>query len=331
VITQVYRLIYLFLPLFLALKLEGCHPFLSRQNSSRQPSEHSSSTVTKTLLSPPVSDQSNPLPPCKLHPEAKTDDLMAFPSPLPTSPTSLSWTRGEGKSLGIGYLGPVESSFSRGTPEYRKVGFMGDDWLRQFLLPLYSAPNGQFQGWIACGWIVTSNPSQKVLLKPELFYPGYSGFGFIVLEEQEGEWLRLRYSDSGDIGNGVAWVRVSHLHLGTVPLGFMRWQDRYQGMIKDHSRLTSDSTKDWGILFFSNNKTHYALRAKPSELAKLVSWIDADHSMLPLKIQGDWMYVRVYQPSNFCIGKWQGTVQEGWIRWIDLQHGNRLSEPYKGC
>ena len=119
------------------------------------------------------------------------------------------------------------------------------------------------------------------------------------------------------------------LMAGKTPLGFVRWRDRYQGMMKENARYGDGS----GYLFFRNLEAPHALRETPSEQSKRIAWIGSDHAIFPLEIRENWMHVQVYQPSNFCQTDWQGKVkaQEGWIRWLDQQQGNCLSEPYKGC
>ncbi len=304
----------------LSLELGGCNLVLQTPNSQApQNVPRSQSTL--------VSEQSASQ--CVPKSSAHADSSLTLPSP-PIPPTKLSWTTPKfDQSIGIGYLGPLLSADAGKNSKYADVRFGDGEWLGQFMLPLYTQPQGSIKGWMACGWLITSD--QKEALKPQLFYPGYSGFGFIVLEERGNEWIKLRYADSDGVGNGVAWVKPSHLQLGTVPLRFIRWRDRYQAMITENFGRATTDTKDWGFFFFRSTNTNHALRAKPSEQSTLVTWIGPEHSLLPLKIEGDWMYVRVNQPSNYCISDWQGRIYEGWIRWMDPQEGNGLAEPYKGC
>lgn len=278
----------------------------------------------------PASEASlDPLIDCRLNPNAKDDDLPAITFPLPQPPKNIPWTRTTQNETGIGYLGPVQRSMTPETPDYLLVGYANEDWIKQIILPLYNAPEGDVDGWLACGWLMTGNPMEQTVLEPALFYPGYTGFGFIVLAEQA-EWLQIRYGGSAD---NTAWVLRSQLQAGLVPLGYISWQDRYQAMITEHNEWITEERADaaWGYLNF-NNAESAPLYASPDSEAEHISPIEPNHSFLPLAIQGDWMRVRVYQPASFCNLEWQGTVEEGWIRWMDAQQGgNQISEPYKGC
>ncbi len=323
-----------FLSFMLAASLGACQ---TSQPLTKTPTVMPSATSPAIAASPTHPQSSNG---CQYRPPANPSN---FPSPpdLPVPPTkpllapvdNTVW--GGSPVLGVGYLGVDKSATLASTPPaYARIGSTDLDWLNQIVLPLYDAPSGQVQAWIACGWLITHQPPGKALLQAKIFNPGYTALGFIALKEQGQEWLQIRYSDRGPM-DGIAWVKMADLHLGAVPLGFARWRDRYQSMmteaIKNQNISKSNRTTDWGFLSFRNSKINHALRASPAIQSDAITWIGPDHSMKPIKIEGDWMHVQVYQPSNFCQDNWQGKVHTGWIRWTDPKQGNWLQEPYKGC
>ena len=246
------------------------------------------------------------------------------------------------KNLGVGYLGPLFDGELRLEKESRPIRFNTFDWIEEVILPLYSSPNGPLLGWMACGQLISGASSPKPL-NPWVFYPGYSGYGFIILdavnvEEEEGwleseQWLQLRYAEPNAEDDGVAWISAEQLDFGTMKLGFISWTQYFQHMIdSDREYADSDQWNDVGTLYFRYGTGDHAVRVEPSEQAAAIAWVEDADSMRPLLIQEDWMYVRLYRPSNFCVmDTWQGTVQEGWVHWITPEHGNELGEPYKGC
>jgi hypothetical protein len=297
-----------------------------------------SSSASPAIAASPTNPQSSAK--CQYRRPANASNFPSPPDlPVPADKPLLApvdsnlW--GGSPVLGVGYLGVDKSaSLVHDPPDYARIGSTGLDWLNQTVLPLYDAADGQVQAWIACGWVISGNPAQKARFQAKIFNPGYTALGFIVLKEQGQEWLQIRYSDRGPMA-GIAWVRTADLRFGAVPLGFARWRDRYQSMmaeaIKNQKITQSNRTTDWGFLSFRNPKISHALRANPTKQSDLITWVGSDHSMKPIKIEGDWMYAQVYQPSNFCQDQWQGKVHTGWIRWTDPQQGNWLQEPYKGC
>lgn len=329
------------LPLTLILNLGGCSQLLSIPLGKFKPiSAESSYSHIPYPYNSPFS--------CHLRPSLQMNSSLSLPNKIPLSPTQTHFIFGGIKTIGIGYLGPLRSSIEPDN-KYPNIGFSeapnssdltNYSWGKRFILPLYSSPNSSVQGWIACGWIVTRHSNEKEIFKPQLFFPGYSGFGFIVLEEYEDEWLKVRYSDAGLIGDGIAWVRVSQLQLSTVPLGFISWRGRYQSQIEDAEQLAAKypdmPSHGVSLVFFHGDQPYpnkrYAVRVTPSDQAEVVHWIDSSHSIEPLEIQDEWMYVRVHQPSNYCLWD-EGTyeVYEGWIHWLTPQEGNLLGEHYKGC
>ncbi len=290
---------------------------------------------------PPIAPSAAQTASCQLSRFGQTQPACQLPPSLPSPiPVTRSSATDWALNMGIGYVGPLTTT----TPQpsaYRRVGFIDDRWLQGVILPLYRQPIPEAvpKAWLVCGWLILNqprNPSPQVW-QSTLFYPGYNGFGFLVLA-QRGEWLRVQYGAANALGDGTAWVRVAELGWGTVPLAFVSWRDRYQSLMQDPTRISSDRTKNWGFLWFrdygdasSARSVSHPLRAQPTAKAKVVAWIRGDYAMLPLEVRDEWMYVRVYQPSNYCTDAPSHQIHQGWIRWMDQQTGNQLAEPYKGC
>ncbi|MEO1347696.1 MAG: hypothetical protein AAFW84_02685 [Cyanobacteria bacterium J06635_15] len=231
---------------------------------------------------------------------------------------------------GIGYLEVTQKAdFQAGIQSEQGVHFYGFDWISQNILPLYDSPDGSLEGWIACGWVIEADhPEMQTPLEPHLIQSGYESWTYIVLQEQD-NWLQFRYSRSGLIGGGIAWISKDDLAIGLVALDLVRWSDEFQ---PNELRSSERNPDTLGWLFFRDRNTSYALQANPSETAALITSIGEDHGIEPLEIQGDWMRVVVVQPRTYCIGSTPDTtVHEGWIRWRDSQSGTWLSYYPRGC
>lgn len=259
---------------------------------------------------------------CKLSPQT-SEAFPELPFDLPTPPAEVNWLEAGSDNLGTGYIGPVETAANPDTPDYLLVGFANADWIKRVVLPLYDAPNGEVESWMACGWLMLGPEAEQAAMEIPLFYPGYSGFGMLVLAE-EGDWLQLH--------DGV-WVLRSHLQASTVPLAYMSWSARYQAIMAEHDNYAADDpAADWGYFSAKTPNTPLALYPAPNAAAAPLAELPPTTSMLPLEMQGDWLRVRTYTPNNFCIEDWQGETREGWVRWMDPnQGGNQIAEPYKGC
>ena len=199
--------------------------------------------------------------------------------------------------------------------------------LNYIVLPLYDAPQGNPQGWIACGRVVQSH-ADRVDAPPLQHYvleTSYQIYSFIVLE-QSGNWLRIRYSATGPIGEGTAWIHQDHLQFGDAHLTFIPWEEELEPSAEDFTRYAGN-----GGHYFRHGGISSALRQKPAQDAAVVTAIGENHGFDILKIQGDWMYVRVMQPTSYCESEWDGTVHQGWIRWQDNAQGNRIYYYPRGC
>jgi len=59
----------------------------------------------------------------------------------------------------------------------------------------------------------------------------------------------------------------------------------------------------------------------------------ANRVVTPLEWRGEWLRVRVRQPSSYCLAAedWDGSVREGWVRWRDRLKGPWVSIWSRGC
>ncbi len=201
--------------------------------------------------------------------------------------------------LGVGTLAPVASD-------------KGDAaWIGDMALPVYGSP-GQHLGWLVNGWIVDSVPpvTKRPLLTRAMVPTGGGELAFLVLEVREDGWFRFRYAPPGIPGDGLAWAHQDHLRLGAHPLELKLWSARFLAAA--------------GPLEYRKPEVRHALRAAPDAKAELVAWIGASHELESLEASGDWMRVKVIQPSRRCSPGQGGSAvktAEGWIRWSSPEKG----------
>ena len=240
----------------------------------------------------------------------------ALPAALP-EPHVPAWggelARGEAWAsafLGVGHLRPAEERPN-----------LGHDWLEEVILPLYRGPDGPHWGWLARGWLV---PAGGGAMRPFpadcLVETTYESSSIILSDWGDDGWFRLAV-DKPCTGEPVPlWSHRTLLGLGVQRLSVQLWQDFFFG-------------EDVSPLSFRQAEVPHALRAGPSANAARITWIGPAHAMAPLDVVGDWMRVRVTQPSDYCIdpADWQGTEHEGWVRWRDGVKGPWLFVWSRGC
>lgn len=91
--------------------------------------------------------------------------------------------------------------------------------------------------------------------------------------------------------------------------------------------------RDGWPLYFRTDVRH-ALRSEPAVESERRLWIPvARHEYLlePLEIWGDWMRVRVKQPSDHCWDPPEVRVDEGWVRWRGPERGPWVWYHSRGC
>lgn len=189
------------------------------------------------------------------------------------------------------------------------------DWWHRIEIPLYRAPEGVHWGWYVNGWLVAEEDATPMGTSG-MIETGYETMSFIVLEHRRDGWLRLRYGKPSDSHDGVAWTHTCHVE--TEGLGFESWEERF-------------TSGEISPLTFRSPVPH-ALRAGPGASSDLLHWIAGDHHLEPLEFRGDWMRVRVTQPSDYCAGEAiQTREHEGWVRWRSPDKGPWVWYYTRGC
>ncbi|MCG8440632.1 MAG: hypothetical protein MI723_02380 [Caulobacterales bacterium] len=182
--------------------------------------------------------------------------------------------------------------------------------------PLFDAPDGRHWGWVVEGRgydqerRVAAPPRGNVLVS----VPG-AGRSFLVLQEGEGGWLRVRWGEPDDPREGVGWT---HPRLAQARrLIYTPWSAEFAGAAG---------------LVFRNAAAAHNLRAGPSLNEHVIERLEGDRFDLgALAIRGDWMRVRVSvppacgggdDPESQLLGTGiEARTLEGWVRWRSARRG----------
>ncbi|MGB8702617.1 MAG: hypothetical protein WCD18_24655 [Thermosynechococcaceae cyanobacterium] len=316
-------------PLFLGLLVtSGCQSnngISATQDSLNRQAEIHSDSIPSNLSQTKNSVGSS----CTIN---SSPQLVAFlPLPESLSVTQMQKSHPVGSNFGIGFLIELQGDHSDpNLPEWNP----GYDWLGRLHLPLYDVPNGKAWGWLACGWLVDLSSSAPKIswLEPSLLQTAYETYSFIVLKEKPDGWFQLRYSVPTSRHQGVAWAHRSHLKLGDRPLIIQYWKNIFQP-----SDLKQTSNRGW--LHFRNDasSTYLRLRHEPTATSKVIFpndeiFLQKDYGIEPIKIQGNWMRVRISFPQDYCVGSSRPTeFNEGWIQWWIPEQGTLLYYSARGC
>lgn len=262
-----------------------------------------------------------PLPACALSAGSEATPSASPPAtfPPPPLPSSLPAERDPGwggllnqqadlraVSYGVGRLGPADPSATSGV-----------DWARGIALPLYAAPGGALRGWLARGWWIPAGDKPRPMPLACLLETDYETASFVVYEIRDDGWLRLGVE--APCGGGDFWLHRGHLGLGSQALAVQPWRERFlSGSISP--------------LYFRDRQRHALLASAASE-ADRIAWIGEADTFEALEIEGDWMRVRLAQPSSYCKDPetWKGRHLEGWLRWRDPVEGPWIWYFTRGC
>jgi hypothetical protein len=215
-----------------------------------------------------------------------------------------SWNDWYEAPLGIGHLYSTE------------VRDYGAEWVSRIALPLHAEPEREPWGWIVQGWVVEDGEELPFDMAG-MVETSYEVLSLIVVEER-GEWLRFRFGGPQARDSGFAWVRLDELVLGPDSVVYQTWPDLFM----------SDLI---GPLHFRGQEGPWPLYAQPAATEAMHRVMTRDHAIEPLEVQGEWLRVRVTEPSNYCADPERVAVTEGWLRWWTPTRGPEVWYNTRGC
>jgi hypothetical protein len=127
--------------------------------------------------------------------------------------------------------------------------------------------------------------------------------------------LRIRIGEQpGDAG--TAWTHACAAREGPAWLDFTPWS----------AWLLGDQISP----LFVRPEMAAELRSEPAA-STAIATISGDHALEPLEISGEWMRVRLREPSDYCRPEVVSTAREGWVRWFSPEAGPRVWYFARGC
>lgn len=261
----------------------------------------SASRSTPTLISqnrtsPPVPPLPDPLP----TPRVPNSEGIVGLIPTPED------------DIGIGHLRPKDIAFLE-EANWAENPMLGAGWLQSAAIPVYIEPNGSHWGWILNGWLVPNGQPPIALGQDASFSMLQTYFdllSFPVKEIREDGWFQFQYTSAGS-----AWAHIDHLNLGRIDLVVESWENRFA-----QTSVT-----------FRNHGLSQALYEVPGADTEILELIGPDSYIEPLAFEGDWMRVRVTEPTDGCTFLPGAVTQEGWMRWRDSNDQSLVWFSPKGC
>lgn len=214
-------------------------------------------------------------------------------------------------NVGVGQLRPQDLSVLSSN---QADSFADANWLRRVALPIYVEPNGPHWGWIINGWLVPDGYDPIAIGRDAAFsmlHTYANLYAFPVMEVREDGWFRFQYTPAG-----TAWAHLSHLNLGDIELTVEPWEDRFLQV---------------GQLEFRRHGISQPLRSQPDPSQELIYLVGPNSLIEPLEFEGDWMRVRIVQPSDGCQALPGAVTEEGWMRWRNGSDRALVWYPSKDC
>ncbi|MEM1311178.1 MAG: hypothetical protein AAGF98_17075 [Cyanobacteria bacterium P01_H01_bin.153] len=246
-------------------------------------------------------------------PPSLTTEALAQASttpPVPPLPASIPMPRvpeAEGimglmpnpeDDIGVGHLRPRDVSFLDGT-EQTASSLLEAGWLQSAAIPIYIEPNGMHWGWIINGWLVPNGQTPIALGQDASFsmlQTYYALSSFPVMQVREDGWFEFQYTPAGR-----AWAHIDHLNLGNLDLVVELWENHFV---------------DTGWVEFRRHGLSQALYGAPENAhVNVLGLVGPESQIQPIAFEGDWMRVRVTQPTEGCTRLPGAATQEGWMRW----------------
>ncbi|HEY9888256.1 MAG TPA: hypothetical protein V6D02_07625 [Candidatus Obscuribacterales bacterium] len=254
--------------------------------------------LAQTRLSPPVPPLPYPVPPAR--PPGDTGITGLIPAVT--------------DDLGVGHLRPRDLSFLDAA-DWPDSPYLGANWLQAAAVPIYIEPNGIHWGWLMSGWLIPNGQPAIALGTDATFsmlHTYYALYSFPVTQMREDGWFQFQYTSAGS-----AWAHVDHLNLGRIDLTVETWEERFLAV---------------GWVEFRRHGLSQPLREAPDDAGNsIVNLIGPNSIIEPLAFTGDWMQVRVTQPTDGCISLPGAATQEGWMRWRNAENQSLVWYPPQGC
>ena len=210
--------------------------------------------------------------------------------------------------LGIGHIRPTEHEAS-----------WYWEWEAVAELPLYTAPDGAHWGWFVKGYVMELATGTITPVGGQgMVETGYETLSFIVLDLSDEGWLRFRYAKPSDTRDGTAWIHACQLAQAAGAPGFEPWDARF---------LSGEISP----LYFRTQVPH-ALRTGPGIEHPRLRWIYGERYHLePFETAGEWMRVKLVEPSNYCGDPGNVKNYEGWVKWRSPDKGPWVWYYTRGC
>jgi len=192
------------------------------------------------------------------------------------------------------------------------------DWWQRLDLPLSETPGAPPFVWIADGWLVRRDGKVEPFDSSAMVETGYEVPTFIVVARQEDGWLKIRYLAPGN-GQPFAWLPPCAL-TGKIKLTYTPWGKWF--------------LLEWIAPLRFRLDTPHVLRAAPGVESGRVGIVSGDYHLVPDEVRGEWMHVKVSQPSDYCSERSKESkaeLREGWIRWFSEEKGPWLWYSPRGC
>ena len=116
--------------------------------------------------------------------------------------------------LGLDICGPAD-----GEPN------AGHEWLRTTLLPLYRSPAGPHWGWLAHGWLLSTDGSKRPFPAACLVETSYEASSITLGALQDDGWFRLAVDPPCNTADEPFWSHRTLLAFGEHKLTVESWQD----------------------------------------------------------------------------------------------------------
>ncbi|MGD1907531.1 MAG: hypothetical protein ACFB0C_16305 [Leptolyngbyaceae cyanobacterium] len=232
------------------------------------------------------------------------------PAPQPPDPQGIVGRSPSAEiNIGIGYLRPENLDFLN-QPDWPNSPHLGANWLQAIALPIYAEPGDTPWGWLINGWLLVEGYDPILVGQDASFLmlqTHYALLSFPVLEVRDDGWFRFQYTPAG-----TAWAHQDHLELGEMALTLETWPEHFLAT---------------GWVEFWRHGISQPLRTNPS--AGILTLVGPDSFIEPLAFEGDWMRVRITQPTDGCTFLPGYRSQEGWMRWRSEQV--LIWHPPRGC